>query len=240
MHYEICGGNKLFGELNVYGAKNAILPLLASSVLTDAPMRIGNCRPLADIEVMCEILRALGRDVVWTGQTVSVYAKLSNNCEIPYFLGSKIRASVLFMGALLGKYKRAIVPFPGGCAIGSRPIDLHIDGLKKLGAKFDCCGDKLVVNGKNMHGGIVELTFPSVGATENLLLCSVLTKGQTVLRNCAIEPEVVQLEETLIKMGARIEGVGTPNLTIEGVEELNGATITTTVRRSSKDTVGAI
>ena len=225
MQYEIYGGKRLFGELNVYGAKNAILPLLASAVLADVPTRIDNCRPLGDVKTMCEILRSLGIELVWTGQTITVYPSVVPYWEIPSLLANKIRASVLFMGALLGKYKKATIPLPGGCAIGSRPIDIHIDGLKKLGAKFDFYNDKLVVDGKNMRGNVVSLPFPSVGATENLLLCAVLTKGETRLFNCAIEPEVVQLEHALVQMGAKIEGVGTPNLLIEGVDELKGATI---------------
>lgn len=225
MYYEICGGKKLFGEIGVYGAKNAILPLLAASILADAPLCIENCRPLGDVETMGQILRSIGADVIWQGDKLTVYQQGVNSVEIPKQLGNKIRASVLLMGALVGKYKVARIPLPGGCAIGNRPINLHIDGLAKLGARFDYCDDMLVVDGRHMHGNKVVFTFPSVGATENLLLCAALTKGETQLINCAVEPEVVQLERALVKMGANIEGVGTSCLSIQGVENLTGATI---------------
>lgn len=226
MYYEISGGKKLFGEVSVYGAKNAVLPLLASSVLADAPLCIENCRPLGDVETMCQILRSLGVEIIWKGHKIAAYPQGLCSCEIPQFLGSKIRASVLLMGALLGKNKVAKLPLPGGCSIGKRPIDIHLDGFAKLGAKFDCSNDVLVADGRKMHGNKVELSFPSVGATENLLLGSVLTKGETKLTNCAIEPEVVQLEQALVQMGAKIDGIGTSCLTIEGVDSLNGATVT--------------
>ncbi len=224
MFYEICGGNKLYGELNVYGAKNVILPLLAASILPDFSIRIDNCRPLGDIETMCQILRSLGAEVVWKGDSVSVYSQGVSSFEIPSLLGSKIRASVLLLGALLGKYKTAKIPLPGGCAIGKRPINLHIDGLEKLGVKFEYVDGFLLADGRKMHGGVVEFPFVSVGATENLLLASVMTKGQTVLKNCSVEPEVVQLEHVLQNMGAKIDGIGTKNLTIQGVDLLRSTT----------------
>jgi len=225
VYYEIRGGKRLCGKVAVYGAKNAILPLMAASVLSDTPMRIDNCRPLGDIETMGQILRGVGAEVIWNGQCLSVFAKCVDKWQIPAMLGGKIRASVLLLGGLLARFKRATIPLPGGCAIGSRPIDIHIDGLQRLGASFTLCDNVLYADGRKMHGGKVTLAFPSVGATENLLLAAVLTKGETQLCNCATEPEVVQLQQVLKEMGAQIDGIGTSTLTIQGVDELGGAKV---------------
>lgn len=224
MNYIINGGNKLAGELPVYSAKNCLLVLLAASVLTEEKMTFTNCTRIADVDILVEILEEMGATVVWQGDAVEVDNSSIKTTVISERLFGKMRGSVFLLGSLLGRLKSATAFEPGGCAIGKRPIDIHIAGLKSLGVSIEEVGNKILCNAENAVGGNVFLRFPSVGATENLIMCAVLTKGTTVLHNCAKEPEVVALCQCLLQMGAKISGIGQSVLTIEGVSKLHGTT----------------
>jgi UDP-N-acetylglucosamine 1-carboxyvinyltransferase len=222
----IRGGKPLHGSIPIGGAKNATLPLMAAGLLTDGPLTLENAPDLADIATMRHLL-------VQHGQTVEhdregrrlVISGTANNLEAPYDLVRKMRASVLVMGPLVARFGEARVSLPGGCAIGTRPVDLHIKGLEQMGATFD-------LEGGYMHakapGGLkgARIIFPqvSVGATENLLMAATLADGVTELVNAAREPEIGDLAMCLMRMGARIDGIGTDKLVVEGVKRLGAAT----------------
>ena len=220
MDYIINGGKRLSGEISVYGAKNCALALLGASVLTNDTVVLHNCPEIADVDNMIKLLEAMGKKVARKADTVQIFGGLSTT-SAPQRYATLIRGSALILGSTLARYHCINLPLPGGCAIGARPMDIHLLGLKALGIEVEeephslhCFGTP---RGANYH-----LRFASVGATENLLCATVLAKGQSVLTNCATEPEVVALEEMLISMGARIEGVGTTTLTVSGVDKLHG------------------
>ena len=222
MDYIIEGGYKLDGELSVYGAKNCALALLGATVLTDKEIVLTNCPQIVDVENMLQLLKALGKKIWRVGDVVSVSGVLSTtNVTSP--VTSLIRGSVLVLGSILAKYGQIQLSMPGGCAIGKRPIDIHLDGLKAMGVDVQESATEVLCNGRP-QSITYKLRFPSVGATQNLICASVLSKGKTVLKNCAIEPEIVALERLLIKMGAKIAGVGCSTVTIEGVQGLHSAT----------------
>lgn len=223
LKYIIRGGNRLFGELPVDGSKNCALALLAASVLTDDDVVLTNCPQISDVSVMCKILAAMGKKVVVQKNVVCVGGKTAT-WLVPPDLGGKLRGSSILLGSLLARFGKAVLPMPGGCAIGSRPMDIHLDGLKRMGVDCsDLCG-KLNCQGA-VRGTEFNLRFASVGATENLLMAAVLGDGVTVLTNCATEPEVEALEIALCQMGAQIQGVGTDRLEICGVDRLHGVTV---------------
>ena len=229
---QIYGGNPLSGTIMIGGSKNASLPVMCASLLTDEPLILGNVPHLADITTMANLLSQHGVEVSLEGhddneghigRVLSLKAKDINNTTAPYDLVRKMRASILVLGPLLARAGKAVVSLPGGCAIGTRPVDLHLNGLRKLGANIS------VENGyihasvpKGLSGARIIFPKISVGATENLILASVLAKGTTILQNAAKEPEINDLVNCLNSMGAKIEGIGTPNLTINGVPKLNG------------------
>lgn len=219
MQYVIEGGNKLFGTVEVCGSKNSVLPLLAASVLTDCDVTFTNCPQITDVFNMIEAVRSTGKKVTFLGDVITVSGTASEFSVTKK--ASLLRASVLLAGSLFGRLGKAELPLPGGCNIGARPIDVHVDGLRSLGANVTC-DDSLKLDGK-AKGGEHFLRVASVGATENLLLASVLADGETHLHNCAVEPEVVALENFLTKLGAKIDGIGTSDVTVTGVRSLGGA-----------------
>ena len=218
----IVGGKPLNGKLKIKGAKNAILPMLAGCILCKDKVTLKNIPNLSDIHNMCEILRTLGCKVVEKQDQIIINSKNINSYALPSELTNKLRASIFLLGPLLALQKKARVSFPGGCNIGNRPIDIHLDGLKNLGVVITECHGFINCDATNQHCGEYTLRFPSVGATENLMMSAVFTKGITTLNNCAKEPEIVDLQNFLNKMGAKISGAGTCQILIEGVERLHG------------------
>ncbi len=222
----ICGGNKLMGELEVQTSKNAVLPILAGCILCDKDVVLHKFPKFEDTLTMLKILESLGAKTYIYENDVKIECESITNHEIPVDLASKIRSSIFSLGAILSRFKKAKVPYPGGCAIGARPIDLHIKGLKQLGAKIIDKHGFLYCDGSNMKSGVVNIDFPSVGATENIILASVFLKGRTKIINCAKEPEIVDLANFLNSMGAKIHGAGDSIIEIEGVEKLDGGEYT--------------
>ena len=222
----ICGGNKLMGELEVQTSKNAVLPILAGCILCDKDVVLHKFPKFEDTLTMLKILESLGARTYIYENDVKIDCESITNHEIPVDLASKIRSSIFSLGAILSRFKKAKVPYPGGCAIGARPIDLHIKGLKQLGAKIIDKHGFLYCDGSNMKSGVVNIDFPSVGATENIILASVFLKGRTKIINCAKEPEIVDLANFLNSMGAKIHGAGDSIIEIEGVEKLDGGEYT--------------
>ncbi|MED4270455.1 UDP-N-acetylglucosamine 1-carboxyvinyltransferase [Geobacillus stearothermophilus] len=222
------GGNRLSGTVKVEGAKNAVLPVIAATLLaTKGTSTIHDVPALSDVYTISEVLRYLGADVQIAGNTVTVDATAPLTVEAPFEYVRKMRASVLVMGPLLARNGRARVALPGGCAIGSRPIDQHLKGFEAMGASVKV-GNGFIdaeVNGR-LRGAKVYLDFPSVGATENIMMAAVLAEGTTVIENCAKEPEIVDLANFLNAMGAKVRGAGTGTIRIEGVDELVGTSHT--------------
>ncbi len=220
--YKIRQTHALTGEVVVSESKNAVLPLLASALLTDEEVTLESVPQLSDVDNMIKILKLSGKNVQKIGKSVRVFG-LSNNSEITHQeIVKSMRASVLVLGPLLVRHKRASIFLPGGCSIGLRPVDLHLKGLEKMGAVSNVENGKLVIEG-NLQGTTIYLDFPSVGATENLLMASVLAEGETVIENAAKEPEVSNLVDMLLLMGAKIQGKGSNSLKIQGVKKLKGA-----------------
>ena len=219
----VTGNGPLHGEVRISGAKNAVLPILCATLLADAPVRITNVPRLHDVFTTAKLLAGLGAGIVHQGDAMTVDPRSVNSHVAPYELVKTMRASVLVLGPLLAKFGDAEVSLPGGCAIGSRPVDLHIKGLQALGAEIsvDHGFIKARSNGR-LKGARHVFELVSVGATENVLMAAALAEGTTVLENAAMEPEIVDLADCLIAMGARIEGAGTSRIVIEGVEALHG------------------
>ena len=215
----------LRGEVTISGSKNAVLPIMAATLLSDGVCEINDVPHLLDVDVMCEILRSLGSIVTenWETHTITVAPGDHTISEVPHELVKKMRASIFVMGPLLAKTGSASIALPGGCSIGNRPIDLHNKGLRLLGAKI-LTGDGVVegLARSGLKGALVYLDFPSVGATENIMMAATLAEGTTVIENAAEEPEIVDLANFLNKMGAKIKGAGTDTIRIEGVETLHG------------------
>lgn len=219
----ITGGNPLNGEVTISGAKNAALPILISSILTTQECVFHNVPDLRDITITQQLLQQFGTKTKRDGNKVTINAGSINSTVAPYELVNKMRASILVLGPLLARFGHAEVSLPGGCAIGARPVDLHIEGLKKLGAEIVV--ENGFVNAKvdgRLKGARIYMSTVSVGATENLMMAAALAEGTTVLENAAREPEIVDLADCLNKMGAKITGAGSNNIEIEGVEALHG------------------
>lgn len=212
----------LKGSVRIEGSKNAVLPVLAGTLLTGQSCCIRNAPQLSDVEAMCSLLETLGARVRWDRRGGVVVAETGSldRYEAAYELVSKLRASFLVMGPLLARMGRVKVPLPGGCAIGSRPVDLHLKGLAALGARIDQAHGYVSATATQLKGAKIYLDFPSVGATENIMMAAALAEGQTVLENCAIEPEVVDLANFLNAAGADIRGAGTDTVKINGVKEM--------------------
>lgn len=222
----IKGGNKLTGEVKVEGAKNAVLPILTASLLaSDKPSKLVNVPALSDVETINNVLTTLNADVTYKKDenAVVVDATKTLNEEAPYEYVSKMRASILVMGPLLARLGHVIVALPGGCAIGSRPIEQHIKGFEALGAEIHLENGNIYANAKDgLKGTSIHLDFPSVGATQNIIMAASLAKGKTLIENAAKEPEIVDLANYINEMGGRITGAGTDTITINGVESLHG------------------
>ncbi|WP_141592010.1 MULTISPECIES: UDP-N-acetylglucosamine 1-carboxyvinyltransferase [unclassified Myxococcus] len=219
----IKGGQALHGEVQASGAKNAALPILASALLADGTSTYRNVPDLADVATMLKVLRTMGCDAERDKETTDVCRVGVNGHitpEAPYDLVKTMRASVLVLGPLVARFGRARVSMPGGCAIGARPIDQHLKGLKALGADIHLTEGYVEATAKQLKGGTVNFDVITVTGTENVMMAAVLAKGRTLMENCAREPEVEELAKVLNKMGARIEGAGTSSITIEGVDGL--------------------
>ncbi|HIN33151.1 MAG TPA: UDP-N-acetylglucosamine 1-carboxyvinyltransferase [Nitrospirales bacterium] len=215
------GGQRLSGEIQVSGAKNAALPILVSSLLSPHTCVLENIPDVVDVRTMCQLLGVLGATTSWDGPRLLIRTETLKSHEAPYALVSTMRASILVLGPLVARWGEAIVPLPGGCAIGSRPVNLHIDGLRALGAEVRIQHGNIHVKAKRLKGARIAMEPSSVTGTENLMMAAVLAEGVTVIENAAREPEVADLAAFLIKRGARIQGCGTNTITIEGVEALN-------------------
>ncbi|MFN5698339.1 MAG: UDP-N-acetylglucosamine 1-carboxyvinyltransferase [Cyanobacteriota bacterium] len=224
---EVSGGRQLSGELRVSGAKNSALVLMAACLLTRDSLRLRNVPPLTDIAGMGEILAALGVQVVRSGNAIELNGDHITQVAPPYELVNSLRASFFCIGPLLARMGMAQIPLPGGCQIGSRPVVEHVKGLKALGAQVTIEHGVVTAGvpgrSKRLTGGHIHLDCPSVGATETLMMAAALADGETVIENAALEPEVTDLANLLVAMGARIDGAGTPTITIQGVDQLHGA-----------------
>ena len=214
----------LQGKVRISGAKNAALPILAASILSTEDVYLEDVPELKDVEIMCEVLRSLGVKVEKTGKnTLVINGSGLNNYVTDYNLMNKMRASFLVMGPLLARMGRTVNSLPGGCNIGSRPIDLHLKGFNLLGAKVTEDEAAISAVAEELQGTTIYLDFPSVGATENIMMAATLAKGETYIENAAMEPEIVDLSNFLRKMGAKVQGAGTSTIRIKGVDELKGA-----------------
>ena len=220
--FKINGGKKLMGTITIKGAKNATLPLLICSLLTKETVTIHNVSQLSDIKVLIDILKGLGTDVKIDNDTIYLTTSEITNTHAPYELLSKMRAGFWVIGPLLGRMAKAHVSLPGGCALGARKLDIYFSALEAMGAKIEIEGGYVSASG-TLHGAEIVPHRITVGGTITILMAAVLTKGTTIIHNAAMEPEVVDVENMLVKMGAKIQGIGTNTLTIEGVDELKGA-----------------
>ena len=212
----------LRGSIEISGSKNAVLPVLAATILTGQKCTVQNAPNLSDVEYMRCLLESLGAKSTIHDGTMTVDTANINACEAAYEWVGKLRASFLVMGPLLARFGKAKVSLPGGCAIGSRPIDLHLKGMAALGAEVEYSHGYITVAASKLTGAEVYLDFPSVGATENIMMAAALADGQTILENCAVEPEIVDLANFLNSAGAEIRGAGTDTIKINGVQELKG------------------
>lgn len=217
----IHGGERLIGEVKISGSKNATLPLFASCILTGGENIFHNVPNLKDVETIGKVLKNLGIKIDSHGSTYRINAQEVTNCEAPYELVKTMRASILVLGPLIARKGRAIISLPGGCAIGERPINLHLMGLEAMGARIELSRGYIEAKADSLKGAYISFDIPTVTGTENLMMAAVLAKGKTVIQNAAMEPEVVELANVLMKMGAKIKGVGTHVIEIEGVSELN-------------------
>ena len=213
----------LRGTVKIDGAKNAVLPIIAATLLAEGKSVLKGVPNLRDVHVISDLLRHLGAEVTYEGTTLTVDASNITTCEAPYELVRKMRASFLVMGPLLARFNHTKISMPGGCAIGTRPIDLHLKGFKSLGAEVEIDHGFVEAKTEKLTGNKLYLDFPSVGATENIMMAAALAEGTTIIENAAEEPEIVDLANFLNEMGANVKGAGTNTIRIKGVKELRGA-----------------
>lgn len=218
----INGGARLEGELSVQGAKNAALPVFAAALLTEEPVIVYNWPAISDVYNMLSILEHIGAHVEYEKDRLVIDTRHAQRWEMPDKLAKEIRSSIFMMGPILARFRMARFTYPGGCEIGSRPIDLHLRGLKNLGVNVTEAGGHIMCEGRHLKGGDVHLDYPSVGATENLMMAASLAPGRTVIRNAAREPEIVELQNVINQMGGGISGAGSSTILIEGKEKLGG------------------
>ena len=218
---EIEGGQQLNGTIRISGAKNATVALIPAAILTDEEATICNVPEITDTDALCDILKQLNVKVNRSTESVVINPQTMKNIEIKEEYSKRLRASYYFMGALLGKFKKAVMYFPGGCSIGARPIDLHLKGFEALGAKVTNEKNKYIVEAEELRGANIYLDIASVGATINIMLAAVKAKGTTIIDNAAKEPEIVNVATFLNMMGAKITGAGTSTIKIEGVDKLH-------------------
>ena len=219
--YIVTKSQNLSGVVEIGGAKNSVLPIMAGCLLTGEKCEIKNVPKLTDVEIMVQLLRDCGAEVNFDN-SLSIYCNDVFNQIARDEKARDIRASFLLAGAMLGRFGKAVMPMPGGCSIGLRPVDLHLKGFTSLGAECNIEQGMVNIEAKELKGNDVYLDFPSVGATENIMLAGVLAKGETTISNCAIEPEIVDLAKFLNSIGAKISGAGTDTIVIKGVNELGG------------------
>jgi UDP-N-acetylglucosamine 1-carboxyvinyltransferase len=219
------GGNQISGKVDISGAKNAVLPLMTAALLVDGKTTINSVPDLRDTRTMIRLLKIIGAEVSFEANSMSVNASNINNLEAPYDLVKTMRASFYVLGPLLARFGEVRVSLPGGCSWGPRPVDFHLKGLEKLGAKISLESGYILAKAKHLYGNRICFDFPSVGATGNILMASVLAIGETCIENAAKEPEIVQLCEVLNDMGASISGIGTDKLIINGVDKLDSIDI---------------
>ncbi len=219
--YIIQGGREINGVIRIGGAKNSVLPIFAATILSGRKSIIHDCPILKDVEIMIDILKVLGCSVKREGHTVIIDTSGYIEYEVPDILVRKMRSSIVLLGALISRVKKAKICFPGGCDIGPRPIDLHLKGLEQLGVKINESHGTIYCEASDLKGADIHLDYPSVGATENILLASVFAKGTTTIRNAAKEPEIGDLQNFLNIIGAKVSGAGTNNIRVEGVKSLN-------------------
>jgi len=222
----VIGGERIKGEVRLDAAKNAVLPILAASILPDGDVTVLDCPDIRDVHAMAGILEKLGCRCVWQAGKMTVHNQCLHNWEMPDALSKQIRSSIFLLGPILGKLRRATVTYPGGCEIGLRPIDLHLAGLRALGVRIEEEGGILSCDGRNMHAGDVCFDYPSVGATENVMMAAVLLPGTTTIHHAAREPEIEDLQRFLNSMGACVRGAGTSVIEIQGVEKMHGGVYT--------------
>ena len=222
----INGGKTLSGKVKISGAKNAVLPIMASALLAEGKTTINNVPNLRDTRTFIELLTILGAKCTFDNSILTIDASEITSLEAPYDLVKTMRASFYVMGPLLARFGETKVSLPGGCAWGPRPVDYHLKGFERLGAKIDLNQGYILAKSNQLTGGNISFEIASVGATANILMAAVLAKGQTLITNAAIEPHIVQLCEVLIDMGADIDGVGTNKLTINGVQKLHPVEVT--------------
>ncbi len=222
----INGGSRLEGEIAVQGAKNAALPVFAAALLADEPVIIHNWPAISDVYNMLSILEHIGTHVAFEKDRLVIDARRALRWEMPDRLAKEIRSSIFMMGPILARFRMARFTYPGGCEIGNRPIDLHLRGLKNLGVNVTEAGGHIMCEGRRLKGGDVHLDYPSVGATENLMMAAALAPGKTAIRNAAREPEIIELQNVINQMGGNVRGAGTSTILVEGQERLGGFTYT--------------
>ena len=225
-YFEITGGTPLHGSITLQGSKNAALPLMAASILHPGRTTLHHVPAIRDVDVMIEILENIGCTVQKDNGTLIIDAEKAEHFEVAASLGERMRSTIILLGSMLGRAGRAKMPFPGGCIIGMRPIDIHITSLGKMGAVFEETDGMLCAETDGLCGTRIHLRFPSVGATENVILAAVYARGRTRIENCAKEPEIAELCRFLREKGAKIEGEGTSCILVEGVSHLRDSTYT--------------
>ena len=220
--FRVLGGEKIQGEARIEGAKNAVLPIMAASLLPDGDVTLTDCPDIRDVHAMAEILGKLGCRCLWDNGALRISSQGLRHWEMPDELSKQIRSSIFLLGPILGKMRRATVTYPGGCEIGLRPIDLHLKGLKALGVRIREEGGVVFCDGSRMRPGDVYFDYPSVGATENVMMAAALLPGVTSIHNAAREPEIEDLQRFINLMGGKIRGAGTQLIQVEGVSALHG------------------
>lgn len=219
--FVVNGGNQISGTVDISGAKNAVLPLMTAALLVDGKTTINSVPDLRDTRTMIRLLEIIGANIAFKNNSLSIDASDVNNLEAPYDLVKTMRASFYVLGPLLARFGEVRVSLPGGCAWGPRPVDFHLKGLEQLGAKISLESGYILAKAEYLKGNKISFDFPSVGATGNILMASVLARGETQIENAAKEPEIVQLCEMLNQMGANIIGIGTDKITVNGVDKLH-------------------
>lgn len=220
--YVIDGGFKLYGETEIMSAKNAVLPIIACCAAVRGEVRLGRCEQTSDAMAMLDILRSLGGKCRFEGTDIYIDCRELDKHTVNRSLTSRLRSSVFILGPLVAALRKAEISYPGGCDIGVRPIDIHTSGLAALGVKLTEDGDKIVCDGRGLHGGETVLPFPSVGATENLMMAAMLCRGRTIIRNAAQEPEIADLQNFINACGGRVRGAGGKVITVDGTDSLHG------------------